>query len=235
MLLNIKLFVSKIYSVIEPKVKFKGMGEAPQWSVIWRVAHLKIVQITIVMPIIGYAIIFNQWLIEHSSLIVGAMDEKLYFLYYGFCCLAIASILFNTVCPEVIRDNGQVKEYVASEYSIANGARMQFLLMEMYQLSLRTKFRFGEKYGKAVSNLFNLDLPRSLEDAEGDLQFAVIPLQATITETVYSEFFIANFDLQDDSKPIWRVIVFITLLIGLVLLAIPTLRTFTEISIKLLS
>jgi hypothetical protein len=187
------------------------------------------------MPVLGYAIVFNEWLIEHSNLIVGEMDTKLYFLYYGFCSLALASILFNIVCPQVLRDHGQVKEYVAAESLITNESRIRNLLVEMYELSCETKFSFGRKYGVIIDNLFNKDLPQRLQDLDGDIQIAISLLEVAKEERYYSEYLVANFDLQDVSKPIWRGTVFFFLFGGLILVAIPTIQTFIDISIKLLS
>jgi hypothetical protein len=97
--------------------------EVPRWSQLRGFGTSRLVRSTILVPLIGYLILFSNDLTRYFYLVVDGdvadmtiVPPRLYFLYFGFCGLAIGSILFSWLCPPVVKSHGAAFEFVANEY-----------------------------------------------------------------------------------------------------------------------
>ena len=77
-----------------------------RWDELRRLGNHKLVQLTVVVPIVGYLILLNKQLAAYYALYFDAnatdISYRLYCLYFGFTFLGIASLLFNLLCPKLV-------------------------------------------------------------------------------------------------------------------------------------
>jgi hypothetical protein len=89
-------------------------GSAPllPWSRLRPVGNSLVVKLTIIIPVIGYLIIFNDKLAGYANLIseFGGNDRlglsvspRLFQIYFGLCFVAIASAVYSLACPSIIK------------------------------------------------------------------------------------------------------------------------------------
>jgi hypothetical protein len=98
----------------------------PPWSTLRSIGNSPIVKLTIVIPVIGYLILFNQTLSQHLTLVheifgkhespsSGTVSWRLIFLYLGLCAFAAGSGLFAIFCPRELKKYGSATEYIGGE------------------------------------------------------------------------------------------------------------------------
>jgi hypothetical protein len=90
---------------------------SPGWQVHWTtlrsVGNSVIVKLTILIPAIGYLIVFNDKLVGYVDLIseVAGLDDRsglsvpprLFQIYFGLCFVGIASAIYSLACPSIIK------------------------------------------------------------------------------------------------------------------------------------
>jgi hypothetical protein len=91
------------------------------WSQLRSIANSSTAKITVLIPIVGYLIIFNQKAITYLHLIkeVGGQEiaeshpsSKLLLLYVGLTFVAIGSGLYQVFCPPDVKYYGDTNAYV---------------------------------------------------------------------------------------------------------------------------
>jgi len=95
-----------------------------RWSFIRIIGSQKIVQFTILVPLIGYYIIFSQQFCEFTNTI-GDIDlglkcseypsTKTFIIYFGFTFIAVAQLLYAIFCPALIKTYGDKYDYINKE------------------------------------------------------------------------------------------------------------------------
>jgi hypothetical protein len=108
------------------------------WSRLRLVGNSIPARATIIIPFVGYLIIFNERLISYSTLsteIFGqsaTVSTRLLAIYFELCFVAFASSLFSCFCPM------QVKRYrAAEEYIAGDEPFMSFRAHEYIEASLK--------------------------------------------------------------------------------------------------
>jgi len=95
----------------------KGPMKDPWWQVHWTtlrpVGNSVIVKLTILVPVIGYLIIFNDKLVGYTDLVheISGLDEtsglsvppRLFQIYFGLCFIAVASAIYSMACPSIVK------------------------------------------------------------------------------------------------------------------------------------
>ena len=102
-----------------------------RWTTLRSIGNLRVVQLTILVPVIGYFILFNDELVqnlEFSNQVIPRADQhaglstgtllKLMSLYFGLCLIAVGSALFSVFCPRLIRRYQDFAEYAATEIDL---------------------------------------------------------------------------------------------------------------------
>ena len=93
---------------------FKVLQRIPTWEALRPIGRSRISQITIIVPIAGYLILFNKEFVKILNLseaILGISPEEatsmtifnLYFLYFGALLFSLSNIIFSCTCPKVIK------------------------------------------------------------------------------------------------------------------------------------
>lgn len=127
---NIRAFISRW--VAQPaSEKFYSFGTAISWSALSSIGNSRLARLTIIMPFVGYLIVFNSTLSEYFSTILPAdlgqdadglltflYSRNLYFLYFGLLLFGAGVALFNIVAPSQIRRFPATESYIAAMNAI---------------------------------------------------------------------------------------------------------------------
>ena len=134
------------------------------WSSLRALGQSKVVALTILIPFIGWLIIFNQQVLQWLNVmpvIVGsnALADKstpsaeslsrLYWTYFGLLLLGLASFLFQILCPTEVRKYADSNDYVEKELEHTTDHRARQYLVE--NASTSTTRHHDYYFGAAVS------------------------------------------------------------------------------------
>jgi hypothetical protein len=99
-----------------------AFGETARWSSLARLGESSMVRLTILVPFIGYMIIFNEYVQKFISLSIrwtkngsahlDVSTPSLYFLYFGLLLLGIASFFYALFAPSQIKNHPMVADYI---------------------------------------------------------------------------------------------------------------------------
>lgn len=203
------------------------------WLDLRSLGNSKLVQSTVLVPVIGYLILFSEWFLE----LVGERNGfnllwKIYCLYYSFTLIAVASVIYNYKCPSAFKYYGSLAEYIEKEERLYGKYNIGKLLRHITQaLRRRGKETLEEASPSVKSNL--------------DLLFMIHPSQVETFNTAalkigneiinegklieyLSFFYNHHHHLNLKSKKV----VIILYSIGFTLLLIPSITMFVEVLIK---
>ncbi len=101
-----------------------------RWSVLAKVGSTSVMKLTVLIPLIGFFLLFNQYtesLLRLPAFLqedLGLQSEislsprNLYYTYFGLCLLGIGSFLFAVYCPREIASEPNIDRYVINAPSI---------------------------------------------------------------------------------------------------------------------
>ena len=82
------------------------------WAQLRSAGNSRIVQTSVLFPLVGYLILFNDQVISFLSMhkldhppdgfLASIWTRKLYFLYFGLMSLGIGSFIYSLRCPFII-------------------------------------------------------------------------------------------------------------------------------------
>ena len=120
-----------------------------RWDRLQALSKQGVIKATIIMPVVGYLILFNASLtneLKLSETYVFAADSfsvaRLYLLYLGLAALGAASLWFQLRCPPAIKAHGSAYEFIAKEGPALNDYR----ITRMTENAIR--FEFGAQLTK---------------------------------------------------------------------------------------
>ncbi len=106
-----------------------------KWDRLQALSRQGVVKATIIMPVVGYLILFNARLqtdLQLSETFVYSADSfsvaRLYFLYFGLAAMGVASLWFQLRCPPVIKAHGSAYEFINQEERAASKFHMEKML-----------------------------------------------------------------------------------------------------------
>jgi hypothetical protein len=94
------------------------------WLQVRSVSNWSPIRFTILIPIIGYWIIFNDYLLTSSKLLFDPkppadadkalmVSWRLFATYFGLCFIAVASGIYQALCPREVKQYGSPTDYIA--------------------------------------------------------------------------------------------------------------------------
>ncbi len=97
----------------------------PHWASLRTMGNSPIVKFTIVIPVIGYLILFNEMVLPYLQLArtifdpegtwaASAVSPRLMSIYFGLWWVALASILYQLNCPKIVKQFASSTDYVAA-------------------------------------------------------------------------------------------------------------------------
>lgn len=93
---------------------------APKWSNLRAIGNSSAVRMTILIPLIGYFILFNNTLFQSLDLLPELQQwikprARLFVFYYGLCALAVGSAIYSYFCPIEIKRYESSTAYVVAD------------------------------------------------------------------------------------------------------------------------
>src|SRR5262245_23714640 len=104
------------------------------WDKLRTLGNARLVKLTVLVPLIGYMILFNDQLLRylelsspyfHDAFIGGevagtgglslSLAYRLYLFYFGFTFLALGALLYEFRCPWQVKRHGTAAEFVRVE------------------------------------------------------------------------------------------------------------------------
>ena len=194
----------------------------PQWSVLRSVGNSHVVRLTILVPLIGYMVIFNERLlpyIELSKTIFGTSNGlesplshgswRLLFAYFGLTFVAIASVVYQFRCPQMVKTYATVEEYIS-----AMRPNVGDFMLEVASKNLQSMAEWkSELY---FSSGFGVQKPDD----------SMTPHQR---DRYNSDVLGMNYLIQDVSRLFWRFLTSALYFFGFALLLAPSVNVFIAV------
>jgi hypothetical protein len=153
-----------------------NLNQTTRWSNLRLIGNSNILKFTILIPIIGYMILFNEHLVQHFNLAEEFFGEvnpendkralnvitfwRLYCFYFGFCFLGGGAFLFHLICPPQIRRHGDQSNYVREEKQVTPGKSMkEYFKFLKFPENLDVHIQIKEKVSellKSVQGITNI-------------------------------------------------------------------------------
>jgi hypothetical protein len=192
----------------------------PKWSAFNTISNSLAARCTILIPLIGYLIIFNESVVKYLNLVseLGGSTERtglvvsprLLLIYFGLCAIAVGVMLYSRFCPNGVKYYGSSNAYVGG----VQGSIKRLALDEV-EAALKNSEEY-RPYFHDVSERFHR------------------PLQTVATEEelgVYINGILhLYYRLQNSSNPTIRGLVAVLYTLGFVCLLIPSLGVFYRVS-----
>ena len=192
-----------------------SLSEFAKWNVLRVIGNSTLGKAAIVVPVLGYLLLFNHEVVDFLKLHSTLCNEctiswRLNFFYFGSFFVAIGSILFALACPVVIaRHPGAHDFYEAENEYFSAPEHRAFLVGHILKARRTTYIRPEYMY------------PSTTEKE------MLVP--ATLSQSMGEHYF-----LQNRSRRWTRLTVFWCYVAGAVLLAVPTIATFFQVLQRLL-
>jgi hypothetical protein len=209
-----------------------------RWDSLRRLNESRVVKLTILVPVIGYLILFNSHLIEYFKLVIdmnlnccqetGSIWERtrslrIYYLYFGLTCVGFASIIFQARCPALIKAHPSSLQFIEREINLVT-ARKIYEFSEEVQRLANTPLRRGER------ELFERGNDRMREVVlDPRAAFASISLDV-LRIAAFPDLMHLLYRLTRLSRPVSRLGATALYGAGFAILAVPTIETFIVVA-----
>jgi hypothetical protein len=206
------------------------------WSRLRGIGNSAAAKATILMPLVGYLVLFNgefvAWLQLHqtvgdvvtSGATEAALGWRLLCLYYGLMLVAIATIVYTVRCPWICKRYADAIECARDTDEIHSSASaFSSLIRELRQIVSSSR-RAPDRVLEAANG--ELRLIGSKDQDEG----AWDSIGANERSSRVQRLLAAKYNLEDYSRPLARIAVAVLYAIGLLLLAIPSGHLFFKVT-----
>jgi hypothetical protein len=132
------------------KLFFRLAELVPRWSRLRAIGNSGPAKLTILIPLVGYFVIFNAQLARYLELIgeIGGLpvhqltvSPRLLLIYSGLCAFAVGSAIYSFFCPD------EVKQYATSAaYVGGDGPNIKDMALEPMENELRASL-YVHDYG----------------------------------------------------------------------------------------
>ncbi len=101
----------------------------PKWEVLRRFGNSYLVRASVIMPLLGYFILFNDEIVRFIRLDIllgvdartrldGTQLMNIRFVYFGLFFLGVGSAVYSVFCPEIIKNHNDSTAYVRADYDL---------------------------------------------------------------------------------------------------------------------
>jgi hypothetical protein len=197
---------------------------SPTWSSVRAIGNSVYVRLTVLIPLIGYLIIFNANVVHYLQLakeFVGlqnqpesAVSTRLLLIYFGLTSLAGGSAIYSLFCPWQVRHYGTSAAYVGGEREHIGDFGME----EIEDLLRNSKYQ--DRYKRIRDRYERIGGPPLGPEQKAEVDKGILHL---------------HFKHLDSSFPTARWLAFVTFVIGLACLAIPSATVFWTVCSILVS
>lgn len=186
------------------------------WDSLSRIGQLKVMNLTILIPFIGYMILFNENIVQllelskevHSFTIDNI--SRLFYFYYGLSSLGIGSLIYQLKCPVLIKEYDSQNIYAKEESAFLTKRRISSITREIRRLR-STLHPIAEKVIGIASGEDSSQGYKEIEPAKIDL-------------------LIIHWREVNRSHKLARFGIFHLYLVGFIILLIPSIEMFINLS-----
>jgi hypothetical protein len=207
----------------------KGLTEIiPLWADLRPIGKSSISKATILMPFIGYIILFDGQFIYHTAISqwIEVSEDRfwnvpslrtIYCFYFGLLIFSISNAIYLLVCPKTIKISSDRYEFSQREWNIVSRHSAQNLLATLrvrYGYSPSRTFDDGENAVERINNLRNANGRDLWLSRNGDLLHEIIDV---------------FYQKENESTHYIRCIISIGYLVSFLILATPSTLTLFQI------
>jgi hypothetical protein len=193
-----------------------ALAHASRWGALRLFGNSPLARATIVVPLIGYFVLFNEhifgYLKLHTSFCEGVGCEiswRLYCVYFGCCAVALASALYGWRCPPIVKKYPGAAEFFETEKAYFSHPK-----------NLEYLFSLIEHLKKAPA-ADPLNMAKNIIERGAGINLNHVNMLAGPMGELYV--------LANHSRPWLRTTILINYFVGTGLLLIPTLLTFGQV------
>jgi len=201
----------------------------PSWKELRKIGQSKLIGLSILVPIIGYMIIFNEEFVHNFELSkeVFSINEtlekpsnngisiesksRLFYFYFGLTFLGLGSVLYKLRCPPLIRENSSKSAYVRNDSSLMTIKRIKSIINYL-----------NNKVDQVYSEELN-DIKIAINEVETSHHGSIPPITR---ERHVIDLMFMQWQYESLTKPISRWATLISYVFGFLILAIPTVQAF---------
>lgn len=190
------------------------------WSRFNGISNSTAARMTILIPLVGYLILFNDKVSQYLHLVreIGgnpdssvAISPRLLLIYFGLCAIALGVIIYGWLCPAGVKFYGSPNAYVAGVQGSVKDFAFEELEHELRKSNYKKDYvRIRERYEK--TNPPNLPLTH---DQKAEVDNGILHLYYKYLNSKY---------------PVARAILAALYLIGFGCLLYPSLGVFWRVS-----
>jgi hypothetical protein len=194
----------------------------PAWSNLRSIGNSYSVRLTVLIPLVGYLIIFNADLVRYLHLakdFVGletqsetSVSPRLLLIYFGLTLIALGSAIYSVACPWQVKNYGTSAAYVGGERP-----NLGDFAMEVIENTLRNS-QYQQRYRYIRDRYEHVPGPPITPEEKTEIDKAVLHLY---------------FEYLNLSYPPPRWLAFVAFVIGFICLLIPSIKVFFTVCLIL--
>lgn len=199
----------------------------PAWESLRRIGQSKAMSLTILVPFLGYMILFNEQLVHFFQLSVQLVPEsvdvgrvsqatkiRLYYFYFGLTFLGIGSLLYQLFCPSLIKEHGSDRQFVRDEVQLMTVRRARNVIRYLSSWRNSSHLKYLHEVEGRIEEVANMS--GSLEEAKA-------------MERPATDLMLMQWQSENWQALIARVGVFIFYVAGFAVLSIPSVQMFIKV------
>lgn len=194
-----------------------ALFKTPLWERLRFISNSTAAKATILVPVIGYLIIFNEKVVEFLNLAraveahSGAeVSYRLILIYLGLCAISVGVVVYGWFCPNEVKHYGSASAYVQGDGPSLRG----FVIDDIGKLLENSAQR---RRLQIISDALQERVQRGIEVTDEHL------------ERYRIEMLHLHFEYLNSSHRIARAICLWSYVIGFGLLAIPSIIVFKRV------
>jgi hypothetical protein len=198
----------------------RGLFATPLWVRLRFVSNSTAAKATILVPLIGYLILFNEKVVEFLNLTkdIGShggaeASYRLILIYLGLCAISLGVVVYGWLCPNEVKHYGSASAFVQGDGPSLRGFVIDDIGRGLENSAQRPRLQI-------VSDALNEKIRRSAATDEHSERYRIEVLHL-------------HFEHLNESHPTGRKVCFWSYLIGFGLMAVPSALVFKSVIIIL--
>lgn len=201
-------------------LKYIVESKFPSWQALSRVGESSVSKLTVIIPVIGYLIIFNENIAQYLTIKFPSLVNSnpfefspIYYTYFGLLLFSIATILFNITCPETISSSKDQFDFIEKEYSYISRSNYEKIDKKIKEKYKDAKVRIIDSRDDPYNRITDIDNHNNRDYWRGENSDKIM--------TLIKDY----YDYENNSMWIIRGAISIIYFISFLLLALPTTRS----------
>jgi hypothetical protein len=238
----------------------KVIDHLSHWDQLRSIGNSRLVKLTILVPLLGYMILFNEQLVRFLELAspyfrdflfrsgdqpadtsTWSLAYRLYCFYFGFTALAVGALIYEFRCPRLVKLYGSAAEYFSVEGPTTD--RQQWARMLLPRMAEEFR-RECQEAGLSVDDVW-LDLDAALPKLPEDVRVKAGRIHEKMSyslgrwqqgaDSAKAWIMKEHFVPLKSARPFARWTTFACYTIGFAILAVPTIHSFLSVVLTVVS